>query len=160
VRRREAARGAWAAEQDGVERRLAALALRAPVAGVVATARLEERVGRSMPAGEEVVRLLEPDSLELVVALDRAGATLVRRGQIAALFARVGAGQALEAPVSSVGAAATAQGLVEARIRVATRVAGLRPGVTGEARIVVRQSNVWGALAWAVRKRIRSDLLL
>ena len=160
VRRREAARGAWAAEQDGVERRLAALALRAPVAGVVATARLEERVGRSMPAGEEVVRLLEPDSLELVVALDRAGATLVRRGQIAALFARVGAGHALEAPVSSVGAAATAQGLVEARIRVATRVAGLRPGVTGEARIVVRQSNVWGALAWAVRKRIRSDLLL
>src|SRR2546426_553641 len=90
VRRREAARGAWVAEQAGVERRLAALALRAPVEGVVATARLEERVGRAMAAGDEVVRLLEPDSLELVVALERAGATLVRRGQIAALFARVG----------------------------------------------------------------------
>src|SRR5207244_5263805 len=88
-RRREAARGAWAAEQDGVERRLAALALRAPVAGVVATARLEERVGRSMPAGEEVVRLLEPDSLGVVVALDRAGASLVRRGRIGGLFAGV-----------------------------------------------------------------------
>ena len=113
-----------------------------------------------MAAGDEVVRLLEPDSLELVVALERAGATLVRRGQIAALFARVGAGHALEAPVTSVGTAATEQGLVEARIRVATRGAGLRPGVTGEAKIVVRRSNVWGALWWAARKRIRSDLLL
>jgi len=160
VRRREAARGAWTAEQDGLERRLAALALRAPVAGVVATARLEERLGRSMSAGEEVVRLLEPDSVELVVALERAGATLVRSGQVAALFARVGAGHSLQAHVTSVRAAATEQGLVEARIRVATRAAGLRPGVTGEAKIVVRQSNVWGALAWAVRKRIRSDLLL
>jgi len=160
VRRREAERGAWAAEQDGVERRLAALALRAPVAGVVVTPRLEERVGRWMSAGEEVLRVLEPDSVELVVALERAGATLVRRGQVAALFARVGAGHSLEAHVTSVGAAVTEQGLVEARIRVAIKVAGLRPGVTGEAKIVVRQSNVWGALAWAVRKRIRSDLLL
>ena len=156
VRRREAARDARAAEQDGVERRLAALALRAPVPGVVATRRPEERVGRWISAGEEVVRLFEPDSVDLVVVLERAGATLVRRGQVAALFARVGAGHSLEAHVTSVAAAATEQGLVEARIRVA----GVRPGVTGEAKIVVRQSNVWGALSWAVRKRIRSDLLL
>ena len=156
VRRREAAREARAAEQDGVERRLAALALRAPVPGVVATRRPEERVGRWISAGEEVVRLFEPDSVDLVVVLERAGATLVRRGQVAALFARVGAGHSLEAHVMSVAAAATEQGLVEARIRVA----GVRPGVTGEAKIVVRQSNVWGALSWAVRKRIRSDLLL
>jgi len=156
VRRREAAREARAAEQDGVERRLAALALRAPVPGVVATRRPEERVGRWISAGEEVVRLFEPDSVDLVVVLERAGATLVRRGQVAALFARVGAGHSLEAHVTSVAAAATEQGLVEARIRVA----GVRPGVTGEAKIVVRQSNVWGALSWAVRKRIRSDLLL
>src|SRR2546430_4679045 len=45
-RSREAAREARAAEQDGVERRLAALALRAPVPGVVATRRPEERVDR------------------------------------------------------------------------------------------------------------------
>src|SRR5207245_2264278 len=89
-----------------------------------------------------------------------AGATLVRRGQIAALFARVGAGHALEAPVSSVGAAATAQGLVEARIRVATRVAGLRPGVPGEARTVVRPAAVRGALGGAVGAPRAANLAL
>src|SRR5213082_2699868 len=89
------------------------------VPGVVATRRPEERVGRWISAGEEVVRLFEPDSVDLVVVLERAGATLVRRGQVAALFARVGAGHSLEAHVTSVAAAATEQGLVEARIRVA-----------------------------------------
>ena len=49
---------------------------------------------------------------------------------------------------------------MQARIRVAAAAAGLRAGTTGDAKIVVRQSNVWGALSWAVRKRIRSDLLL
>ena len=37
---------------------------------------------------------------------------------------------------------------------------GLRPGVTGEAKIVVRHSNVFGAMLWAVRKRVRGDLFL
>jgi hypothetical protein len=35
-----------------------------------------------------------------------------------------------------------------------------RPGVTGEAAITVRRSNVIGALWWGIRKRVRTDLLL
>ena len=159
TRRLEAERLVWGAEQAGLERRLGSLALRAPVAGVVVTPRLAERVGRRIAAGEEVVRLHEPDSVEVVVSLERAGATLVRPGQAAALFARVGAGRALEGRVTSVAAAAE-RGLVQARIRVATAAAGLRAGTTGDAKIVVRQSNVWGAVSWALRKHVRSDLLL
>jgi multidrug resistance efflux pump len=136
ARRLEAERLVWGAEQAGLERRLASLALRAPVAGVVVTPRLAERVGRWMAAGEEVVRLHEPDSVEVVVSLERAGATLVEPGQ------------------------AAERGLVQARIRVATAAAGLRAGTTGDAKIVVRQSNVWGAVSWALRKHVRSDLLL
>ena len=49
---------------------------------------------------------------------------------------------------------------MQARIRVAAAAAGLRAGTTGDAKIVVRQSNVWGAVAWALRKHVRSDLLL
>jgi hypothetical protein len=32
--------------------------------------------------------------------------------------------------------------------------------MTGEASVTVRRASLWGALAWAVRRRIRSDLLL
>lgn len=160
ARQFEAERREWDTERVAVEHRIRALTLRAPVAGVVVTPRLEERLGRWVAAGGEVMRLNEPDSLELVVALERAGATLVRAGQPAAVFVRLGVGRALEARVASVAAAAAGPGRVEARIHFPSAAAGLRPGVTGEARIAVQRSNVWGALWWAVRKRVRSDLLL
>jgi hypothetical protein len=32
--------------------------------------------------------------------------------------------------------------------------------MTGEARITLRQTNAWGALWWAIRSRIRTDVLL
>jgi hypothetical protein len=35
-----------------------------------------------------------------------------------------------------------------------------RPGMTGEASVTIRRSNVWGALWWGIRKRVRTDLLL
>jgi hypothetical protein len=35
-----------------------------------------------------------------------------------------------------------------------------RPGMTGEASVTVRQSNVWGSLWWAIRRRVRTDILL
>ena len=35
-----------------------------------------------------------------------------------------------------------------------------RPGASGQASVVIRRSNLAGALWWAVRKRVRSDLLL
>jgi lipopolysaccharide/colanic/teichoic acid biosynthesis glycosyltransferase len=48
---------------------------------------------------------------------------------------------------------------VEGRVRLPA-VAGCRPGMTGEASVTVREASLWGALAWSVRRRIRSDLLL
>jgi len=51
------------------------------------------------------------------------------------------------------------EGQLEARAQVAAGAA-LRPGVTGEARVTVRRTNLLGALVWGVRKRVRSDLWL
>ena len=54
---------------------------------------------------------------------------------------------------------ADGSGAVEARV-------GLRgdwrwrPGMTGEASVTLRESNLWGALWWSVRRRVRTDLLL
>jgi len=32
--------------------------------------------------------------------------------------------------------------------------------LTGEASVTLRRSNMWGALWWGVRKRVRTDFLL
>ena len=95
--------------------------------------------------------------------LERAGATLVRPGQHAALISYADAGRPVRAEVASVSAAAAPSGggadVLEARVRV-TGDAVLRPGVTGEAKVTVRRSSLFGALWWGIRKRVRSDLLL
>ncbi len=143
--------------------RIDQLTLRAPVTAVVATARLEEMVGRRFEQGDTVVRLLgRPDTLELRVALERAGATLVRPGQTARVvpYSDVGAAARLPvATISAAGAGDSSEGQFEARVMVPAGRA-YRPGVTGEAEITIRRSNVFGALWWGIRKRVRSDLLL
>jgi hypothetical protein len=48
---------------------------------------------------------------------------------------------------------------MEGRVRLEA-VPELRPGMTGEASVVLRDSNLWGALWWALRARVRSDILL
>ena len=150
-----AERDEQAAKLGGILARLRTLTLRAPVTGVVVTPRLAESVGRWLPRGAVAVRLDAPDWIELRVMLERAGATLVRPGQPAALISYADVGRPVRAEVASVSAA----GVPEARVRV-TGEAGLRPGVTGEAKVTVRRSNLFGALWWGIRKRVRSDLLL
>jgi multidrug resistance efflux pump len=145
----------------GTQARIAALRLRTPIAGVVTTPRLEEKIGQWVDTGEVVARVVEADSLELRVALDPAGATLVKPGQAVRLISYADPGRPIRARVTSVAtadAAATAAGqadsAVEARIRVPVIPPAWRLGVTGEARIEVRRTSVLGALWWAVRKRV------
>src|SRR2546427_577823 len=158
--RRAAERAEAQAELAGVTARLQALALRAPITGVVVTPRPEETLGRRMAASETVLRLEATDSLELRVALDRARATLGRRGQPAALIAYADVAHPLRAQVASVAVAAGGRDALEARVRVSTAGLALRPGVPGQAKIVVRRSSVWGALWWSVRRRVRRGPLL
>jgi multidrug efflux pump subunit AcrA (membrane-fusion protein) len=150
------------AERDRLRAHFQAYLLRAPVGGVVVTPRLEERLGSWVNTGDTVARVQTADSVELRVRLEAAGATLVATGQRAVLLPYSSVGQGLQTRVTSVSQVAAGLGGpdgAEARVRVAASPT-FRPGVTGEAKIAVRKSNVWGALWWAVRKRVRSDLLL
>ena len=150
------------AARDGLAARLQTYQLRAPTAGVVVTPRLEERAGSPVYTGDTLVRIQVGDSVELRVRLEPAGATLVAPGQPAALLPYSGVGDAREAVVTSVSQTSAVSGQtdgIEARLRVAASPV-FRPGVTGEVKIAVRRSNVWGALWWALRKHVRSDLLL
>jgi hypothetical protein len=61
--------------------------------------------------------------------------------------------------VGSVSRSAVGRDDIEARVRLPAQPAW-RPGAGGAASVVIRHSNIAGALWWAVRKRVRSDILL
>jgi putative peptide zinc metalloprotease protein len=149
---------AEAARLAGMQKRVRSLVIRAPEAGVVASPRPDTLVGRTVAVGDTLLRLWG-SGVEARIALSGAGASLAREGQRARLIAHADPSLRIEAPVTGVAAAASPGGQVESRVRLEEAPA-LRPGMTGEARIRLRQSNVWGALWWAIRSRIRTDVLL
>jgi multidrug efflux pump subunit AcrA (membrane-fusion protein) len=157
-----AERAVLAARLGELDARLAALVLRARAGGDVLTPRPEQLMGRRVESGDTLVILGDADSLEVRVALDGAGATLVRPGQTVSLLSYAAVARPILGVVHSVSPAA---GLgphrpgVEVRARVPAG-GSWRVGVTGEASVRLRRSNLLGALWWGARQRIRSDLLL
>lgn len=159
--RLEGERAQEQARLSGMRAELATLRVRAVGSGIVLTQRPEELSGRWVKEGELILQLGQPDSVELRVGLMGAGALQVRPGQTVRLIAHADPGIRLTARIASVSLAAAqpSPGSLEARVRTAAGAAW-RPGMTGEASIQVRNSNLWGSLWWALRRRIRSDILL
>ena len=143
----------------GLRERISALGIRALGAGVVVTPRPEELAGRWVSSGETVLQLGRPDSVEIRISLTGAGATMVQPEQPVRLLSRATLASPLRARVGTVSAAAGAPQTLEARVRLPS-TDSWRPGMTGEASITLRRSNLWGALWWSVRRGIRSDILL
>jgi multidrug resistance efflux pump len=154
----EAERLSEQARLAGLRQRVGALRIRAPGGGTVVTPRPEELVGRWVASGEVILSVGGSDSVEVRIALRGAGGTLIRPGSRARLLADA----TLDAPVSAVVSAISATATpwtVEARLRLPERPEW-RPGMTGRASVTVRNSNLWGALWWNIRRGIRSDILL
>jgi putative peptide zinc metalloprotease protein len=143
----------------GMRERIGMLAIRAPGRATVATRRPDTLVGRTVSVGDTLLRLDGVGEVEARIALSGAGASLAREGQRVRLIAHADPRVRVEGSLASVAASATRGGQVESRARVPGGAA-LRPGMTGEARITLRRSNAWGALWWAIRSRIRTDVLL
>jgi putative peptide zinc metalloprotease protein len=149
---------AEAARLAGMRERVRSLVIRAPVAGVVASPRPDTLLGRTVSVGDTLLRLAEA-RIEARIALAGAGASLARVGQRTRLIAHADPGVRLDATLASVAPSASPDGMVESRVPL-VRTETLRPGMTGEASIRLRESNLWGALWWAIRSRIRTDVLL
>ena len=152
-----AERATTAAQLEGVAVLQRGLTVRALAPGVVVTRRPEELTGQWVELGDPLLELGQPDSLELRIALSGAGATRVRPGQPVRLIFHTN-GATAQARVTGVSQASVANA-VEARIGVGGSPPW-RPGMTGEASVTIRRSNLWGSLAWAIRRRVRTDLLL
>jgi putative peptide zinc metalloprotease protein len=148
---------------EQLERRTAALTLRATDDGVVLTPHAEELVGRRVAAGDTLLALASADSVEVRIALAGAGATRVRAGQVVHLVSFADPAAPLTARVGDVSSGGIghrrADGAVEARVRRSVGDAW-RPGAAGEASVELRRSNVLGALWWNARQLVRVDLLL
>jgi multidrug efflux pump subunit AcrA (membrane-fusion protein) len=154
----EAERSGEAARLAGLGRRVDALRIRALGSGTVITPRPQELVGRWVPSGAIVLQIGEFDSVEIRIALRGAGSTLVRPGSPARLLSDATLDAPASAMVTSISATATPRS-VEARLRLPASNAW-RPGMTGRASITLQRSNVWGAVWWAIRRAVRSDILL
>jgi multidrug efflux pump subunit AcrA (membrane-fusion protein) len=159
VSRIAAQRRAEAARLAGMTDRVRSLTIRAPEEAVVESPRPDTLKGRTVSLGDTLFRLAGTDRIEARIALDGAGASLAREGQPVRLISHADPAFRAEAAVTSVATSASPGGAVESRVRLAGEKA-LRPGMTGEARITLKQSNAWGALWWAIRSRIRTDVLL
>ena len=127
------------------------------------TPHAEELLGRRVSAGDTLLTLAAPDSVELRIALAGAGATRVRAGQVvhAMSFADLSTpwtSQVADIATSGV-SRASGEGVVEVRVRRAADEAW-RPGAVGEASVELARSNVLGALWWNARQLLRVDLLL
>jgi putative peptide zinc metalloprotease protein len=157
--RLEAERATETARLDGMTAEQRVLTVRALRPGIVVTSRPEQLTGRWVSLGERLLEVGQPDSLEIRIALAGAGATQVRAGQAARLVFHAD-GHTLAGRVGGVAeSSAAGSGAVEARVGV--RGGGpWRPGMTGEASVTLRKSNLWGALWWGVRRRVRTDILL
>ncbi len=159
VARLEAERATEDARLAGLEADRDNLTIRAVGSGMVLTPRPEDLAGRWVDRGHPVLQLGLPDSVEVRVALAGSGSTLVRPGQHLSLVFHAD-GARIGTQVGSVARASTGDsGAVEVRAAL-TVGPNARAGMTGEASVTIRQSNVWGSLWWGVRRRIRSDILL
>jgi putative peptide zinc metalloprotease protein len=143
----------------GLRERIAQLDIRAPAGGVVVTPRVQELRGQWFSRGAVVLQIGQPDSVEVRIALSEAGAGYVQAGQHVRLLPESDSGSPLQATLVQVSAEAGDAEPTEARVRLPS-TQYWRPGMTGRASIRLRNSNVWGALWWAVRREIRSDILL
>ncbi len=159
VTRLDAARSIEEARLAGFRERIGGLRVRALGTGVVVTARPEELVGRWVSRGELVLTLGWPDSVEVRVALTGPGAMSVRAGQPVRLLPEAALSPPLAAQLAQVSAAVGRSQALEGRVRLPAGDSW-RPGMTGRARVTLRNSNVWGAFWWRLRRSIRSDILL
>jgi hypothetical protein len=147
------------AKVAGLRERIASLEIRAPSSAVVLTPRADELKGHWFSRGAVVLELGQPDSVELRIALSGPGAGYVQAGQPVDLLAESNLTDEVHGKLTEVSAVAGPGRSVEARLRLPADDSW-RAGVTGEASIRLRESNVWGALWWQARRLIRSDLFL
>lgn len=138
-----------------------ALTVRATMDGDVLTNEPQLLLGKNVRAGQALLQIGRSDSIEIRVRLSGAGAASVRAGDRVSLLLDADAGRPIVTTIATVSpvSSTTISGATEASVWLASTPTW-RAGTSGAARVRLAMSTVGGALVWAVRSRLRPDLLL
>jgi GAF domain-containing protein/multidrug resistance efflux pump len=159
-RRQRIRMASYRAEADVLDERLAASVIRSPAAGVVLTARPEEKVGARVDAGDLVVTVGRTDTLELELGVDQRDIARVAPGQevrlrVDALPQRTFSGRVTSIGRLPVDAADAVRFPVRALVPNPDGM--LRPGMAAHARVLTAPASAIGRL---VREPVRQARLL
>jgi multidrug resistance efflux pump len=145
------------------------LRIHSPAGGVITTARLRERVGQYMHEGELICQVEEPGTLEAEIALPEQEVARVQPGQAVELKARALSFETLRAQVDRL-APVAARGDVQGTITIYCRLdlsltsppgpvqpGGLRPGMSGHARVYTGRRPVGGFLLDRALRFVRTE---
>jgi multidrug efflux pump subunit AcrA (membrane-fusion protein) len=153
----DAARATLSADEG----RIAQATIRARIGGTMVSPHPERQVGRRVGPGDTLLVIQDLSRLEARARLSSSGSGRVMPGQRVRLISYQRLAAPLEATVTSVSTAARAGDFGALEVRIALPPdARLLPGATGEASVLWGRSTVLGAIWWAVRSRIRNDLIL
>ena len=120
------------------EEQLGKTLLRAPAAGVIVTAHIEQRVGQALARGAEFAIVADAGSVTAEVAVPEADAALVKPGEAVALKMNPFPTRVFRGEVRRVGAELRQEGeesFVIAEARVPNEDASLRAGMLGTAKV-------------------------
>jgi GAF domain-containing protein len=159
-RRQRIRGGSYRAEAAVLEERLAATLIRSPAAGIVLTARPEEKVGARLGAGDVVAIVGRTDTLELEFGVDQRNIARVAEGQEVRLRVDALPQRTFSGRVVSIGRLPV-ESSDEVRFPVRALVPNpeglLRPGMAAHARVLTAPASAVGRL---FREPIRQARLL
>jgi multidrug efflux pump subunit AcrA (membrane-fusion protein) len=142
---------------EGLQTRLP---VHSPVAGLVVTPRLREKVGQFLHEGDLICTVEDPAALEAEVAVAEQEVARVRVGQPVELKARALPFDRFPARVDRVAPAAgrgDVQSSVTLYCRLETTPAGLCPGMTGHARVFTGRRSAGGFLLDRALRFLRTE---
>lgn len=131
-------RGEMKARVAMEEEHAARTKLRAPVAGVIVTPRLEERIGQLLERGTELCVVADVGTVTAEVAVPEEDAALLREGQKADVKLNPYPTRTFEGEVARVGARIREDGkdrFVIAEVRLANPEGALKTGMLGKAKV-------------------------
>ncbi len=134
--RRDELRAKLAFEQEQLSKTF----LRSPIAGVIVTPHIEQRVGQALPRGAELAVVADAENVTAEVAVPEADAALVRAGDRTALKMNPFPTRVFRGQVQRVGAELRQEGeenFVIAEARVPNPDRTLRAGMLGRAKVSV-----------------------
>jgi RND family efflux transporter MFP subunit len=130
----------WKAELSRAQERLDRTAIRAPLAGFIATPHVENAVGRRLAQGDTFAEIMETSHVTVDVAIPESEATLLKKGEHASVKLESLPVRTLRGEVTVV----SPQGQVEsdhrvfvARVSVANEDGTVRPGMQGQGKLSV-----------------------